>query len=108
LKQVLLVVILAAVLGALFRVGRELLGAGAAILAAFARLLSVLVQTLPHVFVAGVFALGGVCLSITSTTHPCGYRPGCRPANKAARRNHKMTCRMRRPAAPRRRSNFAG
>jgi hypothetical protein len=61
-KQVLLVLILAAVLGALFRVGRELLEAGATILAAFARLLSVLVQTLPHVFVAGVIALGGVWL----------------------------------------------
>jgi hypothetical protein len=61
-KQVFLVVILILVLGALFRVGRELLEAGAAILAAFARLLSVLVQTLPHVFVAGVIALGGVWL----------------------------------------------
>jgi len=36
--------------------------AGAAILAAFARLLSVLVQTLPHVALAGVIALGGVWL----------------------------------------------
>jgi hypothetical protein len=61
-KQVLLVVILVLVLGALFRVGRELLEAGASILAAFARLLSVLVQTLPHVFIAGVIALGGVWL----------------------------------------------
>lgn len=61
-KQILLVLILAAVLGALYRVGMELLEAGAAILAAFARLLSVLVQTLPHVFVAGVIALGGVWL----------------------------------------------
>jgi hypothetical protein len=61
-KQVLLVVILVAVLGALFRVGRELLEAGAAILAAFASLLSVLVRTLPAVFIAGVIALGGVWL----------------------------------------------
>ena len=36
--------------------------AGAAILAAFAGLLGVLVQTLPHVFLAGVIALGGVWL----------------------------------------------
>ncbi len=61
-KQVLLVLILAGVLWSLYRVGRELLFAGAAILAAFARLLSVLVQTLPHVFLAGVIALGGVWL----------------------------------------------
>src|SRR6266480_1440194 len=61
-KQVLLVLILAGVLWALYRAGRELLEAGAAILAAFAGLLGVLVQTLPHVFLAGVIALGGVWL----------------------------------------------
>jgi hypothetical protein len=61
-KQILLVLIIAGVLWALYRAGRELLEAGAAILAAFARLLSVLVQTLPHVFLAGVIALGGVWL----------------------------------------------
>jgi hypothetical protein len=61
-KQVLLVLILAGVLWSLYRVGRELLFAGAAILAAFARLLGVLVQTLPHVALAGVIALGGVWL----------------------------------------------
>jgi hypothetical protein len=62
LKQILLVLILAAVLWSLYRAGRELLEAGAAILAAFAGLLGVLVQTLPHVFLAGVIALGGVWL----------------------------------------------
>jgi hypothetical protein len=61
-KQVLLVLILAGVLWALYQAGRELLAAGAAILAAFARLLGALVQTLPHVFLAGVIALGGVWL----------------------------------------------
>ncbi len=61
-KQILLVLILAGVLWALYRAGRELLEAGAAILAAFAGLLVVLVQTLPHVFLAGVIALGGVWL----------------------------------------------
>jgi hypothetical protein len=61
-KQVLLVLILAGVLWALYKAGRELLEAGAAILAAFAALLGVLVQTLPHVFLAGVIALGGVWL----------------------------------------------
>jgi hypothetical protein len=61
-KQVLLVLILAGVLWALYQAGRELLAAGAAILAGFARLLGALVQTLPHVFLAGVIALGGVWL----------------------------------------------
>jgi hypothetical protein len=61
-KQVLLVLILAGVLWALYRAGRELLEAGAAVLAAFAGLLGTLVQTLPHVFLAGVIALGGVWL----------------------------------------------
>jgi hypothetical protein len=51
-----------AVVWALYRVGRELLFAGAAILAAFADLLGVLVRTLPHVMLAGVIALGGVWL----------------------------------------------
>ena len=60
LKQVLLVLILAGVLWALYRAGRELLEAGVAILVAFGALLSVLVQTLPHVFLAGAIALGGV------------------------------------------------
>jgi hypothetical protein len=61
-KQILLVLIIAGVVWALYRAGRELLEAGAAILAAFAGLLGVLVQTLPHVFLAGVIALGGVWL----------------------------------------------
>ncbi len=59
LKQVLLLLILAGVLWALYRAGWALLEAGAAILAAFAGLLGVLV---PHVFLAGVIALGGVWL----------------------------------------------
>jgi hypothetical protein len=59
-KQLLLVLILAGVVWALYRVGRELFLAGAAILAAFAELLGVLVRTLPHVMLAGVIALGGV------------------------------------------------
>jgi hypothetical protein len=61
-KQLLLVLILVAVILALYRVVRELLWAGAAILRAFARLLGVLVQTLPHVMLAGIIALGGAWL----------------------------------------------
>jgi hypothetical protein len=59
-KQVLLVLILAAVIWALYQAARELLEAGAAILSAFAHLLGVLVRTLPHVLLAGIIALGGV------------------------------------------------
>ena len=59
-KEILLVLVLAAVVWALYRVGRELFFAAAAILAAFAELLGVVVRTLPHVMLAGVIALGGV------------------------------------------------
>jgi hypothetical protein len=59
-KEFLLLLVLAAVVWALYRVGRELFFAGAAILAAFAELLGVLVRTLPHVMLAGIIALGGV------------------------------------------------
>src|ERR1700761_2132532 len=61
-KEFLLLLILAGVVWALYRVARELFLAGAAILAAFADLLGVLVRTLPHVMLAGVIALGGVWL----------------------------------------------
>jgi len=61
-KQFLLVVILVGVVWALYRAGRQLLEAGAAILSAFADLLGVLVRTLPHVLLAGIIALGGVWL----------------------------------------------
>jgi hypothetical protein len=59
-KQFLLVLILVGVVWVLYRAGRELLAAGAAILGAFADLLGVLVRTLPNVMLAGVIALGGV------------------------------------------------
>jgi hypothetical protein len=61
-KQILLVLILAGVIWALFQVGRELFYAAVAILSAFAQLLGVLVRTLPHVVLAGVIALGGAWL----------------------------------------------
>lgn len=59
-KQLLLVLVLAGVVWALYRAARELFEAGAQILSAFASLLAVLVQTLPSVVLAGVIALGGV------------------------------------------------
>lgn len=59
-KQILLVVIIAGVAWALYRVAVELWQAGERILAAFATLLGVLVRTLPSVLVAGLVALGGL------------------------------------------------
>ena len=59
-KVLLLLIVIAAVIWAIYGAARELLAAGAAILAAFAALLAVVVQTLPSVLLAGVIALGGV------------------------------------------------
>jgi hypothetical protein len=61
-KQILLVLVLAAVLWLLYRAAIELFAAGERILIAFARLLVVLVRTLPSIVFAGLIALGGVWL----------------------------------------------
>jgi hypothetical protein len=60
LKVILLIVVAAAVIWALYRVAWELWLAAEKILGAFAALLLVLVHTLPRVLLAGVIALGGV------------------------------------------------
>ena len=57
-KQVLLVLVLAAVVFALFKVAKELWEAGERVLAAFAALLGVFVRTLPQVVIAGLIAHG--------------------------------------------------
>jgi hypothetical protein len=62
LKQILLVLIIAGVVWALYSAAREIVVAGTAILGAIATLLGVLVQTLPSVLLAGIIALGGVWL----------------------------------------------
>jgi hypothetical protein len=59
-KQVLLVVVVAAVIWALYKAGKELFEAGERTLGAFATLLGVFVKTLPRVVLAGLIALGGV------------------------------------------------
>jgi hypothetical protein len=59
-KQILLVLVVAGVIWALYKAARELWDAGERILAAFAALLGVLVKTLPSVILAGLIALGGV------------------------------------------------
>jgi hypothetical protein len=59
-KQILLVMIAAGVVWALYRAGKELFEASERTLAAFATLLGALVKTLPSVVLAGLIALGGV------------------------------------------------
>lgn len=59
-KQILLVLVIAGVAYALYKVAVELWEAGERILAAFATLLGVLVRTLPSVMIAGLIALGGL------------------------------------------------
>ena len=59
-KQVVLALLIAGIVYALFKVAVELWEAGERILAAFATLLGVLVRTLPSVMIAGVIALAGV------------------------------------------------
>jgi hypothetical protein len=61
-KQILLVLVLAGVVWALYKAGKELFEAGEKILGAFASLLGVIVHTLPSVLMAGLIALGGVWL----------------------------------------------
>ena len=61
-KEILLVLVLAAVIWALYTTAIELFRAGERILIAFANLLAVLVRTLPSIVMAGVIALGGVWL----------------------------------------------
>jgi hypothetical protein len=59
-KQILLVMIAAGVVWALYRAGKELFEASERTLAAFAILLGALVKTLPSVVLAGLIALGGI------------------------------------------------
>jgi hypothetical protein len=59
-KQVLLVVIIAAVAYLLFIAARQLWAAGIHVLTAFGSLLFAFIVTLPTILIAGVVALGGV------------------------------------------------
>lgn len=60
LKVLLLAIVVAAVIWALYKVFWEIWLAAERILSAFATLLAVFVHTLPRVLLAGVIALGGV------------------------------------------------
>jgi len=59
-KQLLFVIVVAAVAWALFVAARELWVAGVRVLAAFASLLGAFVMTLPSILIAGLIALGGL------------------------------------------------
>jgi hypothetical protein len=60
LKVILLIVVVAAVIWALYQVFWELWLGAERVLSAFARLLVIFVHTLPRVLLAGVIALGGL------------------------------------------------
>ena len=81
-KQILLVVVAAAVVWALYKAAKELWEAGERTLGAFATLLGVFVKTLPRVLVAGVIALGGVWLinnlDFSSVRQPSALQLGSR------------------------------
>jgi len=59
-KQIFMLLIIAGIAWALYKVAVELWQAGERILAAFATLLGVLVRTLPSVMIAGLVALAGL------------------------------------------------
>jgi len=59
-KQVVLVIVIAAVAYALFIAARQLWAAAVHLLAAFARFLTALVVTLPAIVIAGLVALSGL------------------------------------------------
>jgi len=59
-KQILLVILVAAVAYALFIAAKELWEAAVRVLSAFAAFLAALVVTLPTILIAGVIAVGGL------------------------------------------------
>jgi hypothetical protein len=77
-KQIVLVLVIAGVVWALFRAAKELWEAGERILGAFAALLGVFVKTLPSVMLAGLIALGGVWvlnnLDLSSVKLPVAFQ----------------------------------
>ena len=81
-KQILLALIAAGVVWALYKAAAELWEAGERTLAAFAGLLSALVRTLPSVLVAGVIAMGGIWvvnnLDLSRMALPASWQLGAR------------------------------
>jgi len=81
-KQVLLVLIAAGVVWALYKAAAELWEAGERTLAAFAGVLGALVRTLPAVLVAGVIAMSGIWvinnLDLSRVALPASWQLGSR------------------------------
>jgi len=81
-KQVLLVLIAAGVVWALYKAAAELWEAGERTLAAFAGLLGALVRALPSVLVAGVIAMSGIWvinnLDLSRVALPASWQLGSR------------------------------
>lgn len=61
-RQALLLVVVAAIIYALFKVAKELWEAGERVLVAFATLIGAFIRTLPQVVIAGLIAMGGIWL----------------------------------------------
>jgi hypothetical protein len=75
-KQVILILIAAAILYVLYRAGKELWDAGEKVLAGFASLLVVLVKTLPLMIIAGLIAAGGLWIvNSIDLERVAGYLP---------------------------------
>lgn len=81
-KQVVLVLVAAGVIWALFKAAKELWEAAEHVLAAFATLLAVMIKTLPHVVLAGIIALSGIWVvnnvDPSSFRLPAGWQVGSR------------------------------
>ena len=106
-KQALMVLVLAAVVFALFKVAKELWEAGERVLAAFATLLGVFVRTLPQVVVAGLIAMGGVWLinnlDLSSVRVPTAFSSArterrTRPSQRLPPAAPRLSASLRRPS----------
>jgi hypothetical protein len=81
-KQIVLVLIAAGVVWALYKAAKDLWEAGEKLLGAFAMVLGVLIKTLPSVLVAGLISLSGVWLlnnvDLSAIRLPSAFQMGAR------------------------------
>jgi hypothetical protein len=84
-KQILLVIVVAAVAYALFIAAKELWEAAVKVLAAFASFLAALVMTLPTILIAGVIALAG--LWVINNFNPSSLRSFTLPGTSSGTSN---------------------
>ncbi|MFL6832028.1 MAG: hypothetical protein ACJ8F0_05500 [Xanthobacteraceae bacterium] len=69
-KQILLIIVIAAVISALFIAVKQLWVAGVRVVAAFASFIGALIVTLPAILIAGVIALAGLWVINNSSSLP--------------------------------------